>query len=52
MNFEDLKVYNDSFGLVRRVYNLVAENKRLRKDFPLVDQIKRCVISIPSNIAE
>lgn len=50
-NFKNLAVWNKSRELVKEIYFLTA-------DFPdderygLSSQIKRCVISIPSNIAE
>jgi four helix bundle protein len=49
--FEDLKVWNKAMELTTLVYELV---KSLPDDekYGLSSQIKRCVISIPSNIAE
>ncbi len=48
---EDLKIWNKSIELVKSVYQLVAELPSDEK-FGLNSQIKRCSISIPSNIAE
>ena len=50
-NFQKLDVYQFSKGLVKAVYQLL-------KDFPpeeryaLCDQLRRAVMSVPSNIAE
>ena len=50
-NFKELKIWNRSIDLVDQVYDLV---KDLPSDerFGLNSQIKRSVVSIPSNIAE
>jgi len=50
-DFKDLIVWQKAMDLVVEVYNLV---KKLPKEeqFALSDQIRRAVISIPSNIAE
>ena len=48
---EDLKVWQKSIELTKQVYRIVAElpdNER----YGLTSQIKRCAVSIPSNIAE
>lgn len=50
-SYKDLEVWQKSIGLVKEIY-------RITKDFPneerfgLVSQMRRCAISIPSNIAE
>lgn len=50
-SFKDLIVWQKSFQLVKEIYEL-------SKDFPkeeaygLTQQMRRCVVSIPSNIAE
>ncbi len=48
---EDLKICNKPIELAKSVYQLVAELPSDEK-FGLNSQIKRCSISIPSNIAE
>lgn len=50
-NYKDLKVWEKGMTLVELVYFLT---KQLPDDekFGLISQIKRCSISIPSNIAE
>lgn len=49
--YEDLKIWKKAMELVEDVYFLM---KKLPDDekFGLISQIKRCSISIPSNIAE
>ena len=50
-SFRQLKVWEKSMDLVEEVYRLV---KRLPPDerYALSDQMRRAVVSIPSNIAE
>lgn len=50
-NFKNLKVWNLAMELVREVYKSVTDFPQDEK-YGLNSQIKRCVISIPSNIAE
>jgi four helix bundle protein len=47
----DLKVYQVSMDLVVEVYKLTADFPDSEK-FGLTSQIRRCSVSIPSNIAE
>jgi four helix bundle protein len=49
--FEDLPVWKSSRELTTKIYKL-TKNEKFRKDFGLVDQIRRSSISISSNIAE
>jgi len=49
--FEDLAVWQRGITLVREVY-LCTEVGDLKKDFGLKDQLRRAVVSIPTNIAE
>ncbi|WP_421775498.1 four helix bundle protein [Gracilimonas sp.] len=49
--YEDLKCWQQSRLLVNQVYELVSESS-LRKEFALIDQLKRASISVMTNIAE
>ena len=48
---EDLKVWQKSIELAKQVYKIVAELPDNEK-YGLASQIKRCAVSIASNIAE
>ncbi|MFC4721258.1 four helix bundle protein [Geojedonia litorea] len=48
---EDLKIWNKSIELTKAVYLLVSDLPNDEK-YGLSFQIKRCSVSIPSNIAE
>ncbi|WP_184159851.1 four helix bundle protein [Chryseobacterium shigense] len=48
---EDLKVWQKSMTLVKEVY-LVSAELPIEEKFGLLSQIRRCAVSIPSNIAE
>jgi four helix bundle protein len=50
-NFRDLEIWNLSRSLVKEIYILMKTMPDEEK-FGLTSQIKRSVISIPSNIAE
>jgi four helix bundle protein len=50
--FEDMKIWQDSRSLVNKVYKLISNNDRLKRDFSLCDQLKRASYSIMLNIAE
>ena len=50
-SFEDLLVWQKGMNLVKRVY-LITSDSKFSKDFTLRDQLRRAVLSIPSNIAE
>jgi four helix bundle protein len=50
-SFEDLLVWQKGMTLVKRVY-IITRDSKLSKDFTLRDQLRRAVLSIPSNIAE
>ena len=51
MVYKELKVWQKSMELVKEIYSLV---KKLPKEelYVLSDQMRRAVVSIPSNIAE
>jgi len=50
-SFQDLEIWKNSKDLSVCVYKLTQKDK-FNRDFGLRDQIRRAVISIPSNIAE
>jgi four helix bundle protein len=50
-NFKELKVWQISRQLVKEIYELTAKFPTEEK-YGLVSQIRRCVVSVPSNIAE
>jgi len=50
-NFKELKVWQISRQLVKEVYDLTSRFPSEEK-YGLVSQIRRCVVSIPTNIAE
>ena len=50
-SFEDLHIYQRSRELVNAVYK-ITRNGEFKRDFGLVDQIRRAGVSIMSNIAE
>lgn len=49
--FEDLPVWILAKDLAVKIYQ-ITKNEKFRKDYALVDQIRRASISISSNIAE
>lgn len=51
LRFEDLEVWKEGRKLSRKIY-VLTRGKKFSVDYPLVDQIRRAVISITSNIAE
>ncbi|MFZ6001774.1 MAG: four helix bundle protein [Bacteroidota bacterium] len=50
-NFKELKVWQLSRALVKEVYETTAEFPATEK-YGLISQLRRCVVSIPTNIAE
>ena len=50
-SFENLDAYKSSLELVDRVYNLINKFPNEER-YALSDQLRRAVISVPSNIAE
>ena len=51
LSFEKLAVWQESRTLVKEIY-ILLRNFPVEKKFALCDQIRRAVVSIPSNIAE
>lgn len=49
---ENLDTWKVSMKLVKDIYLITNENKDLKSDYWLKDQMRRASISIPSNIAE
>lgn len=49
--FEDLECWQDAREIVNRVYRVCSVHA-FKKDYSLIDQIKRSTISIMANIAE
>ena len=50
-NFKDLKIWHKGIDLVINIYKLTSKFPSEEK-FGLISQIRRSVVSIPSNIAE
>lgn len=50
-SFQDLIAWQESHSLALKVYSITSKFPR-QESFSLVDQMRRCVISISSNIAE
>jgi four helix bundle protein len=50
-NFEELEVWKLSMEMCTEVYRL-TNTELFSKDFGLKDQIRRCAVSVPSNISE
>ncbi|PKA83891.1 four helix bundle protein [Ulvibacter sp. MAR_2010_11] len=48
---EDLKIWVKSIELAKSIYQ-IADTLPIEEKYGLTSQIKRCAISIPSNIAE
>ena len=49
--FEDLDCWQEARNIVNRVYSVCRANG-FRRDYSLVDQVKRTAVSIMGNIAE
>jgi len=50
-NFQELKVWQRSMILVEETYKIINHLPSAER-FALADQIRRCAVSVPSNIAE
>jgi four helix bundle protein len=51
-NYENLNVWHRAVELAVSIYKLTSENKSLKNDFGLRDQMRRASVSISSNISE
>jgi four helix bundle protein len=51
-NYENLKVWHKAVELAVSIYNLTNQNKSLKNDFGMKDQMRRASVSISSNISE
>ena len=51
MYHQELEVWKNSIELVKTIYQITEEFPQ-KEQFGLISQIRRAVISIPSNIAE
>lgn len=50
--FEDIPVWQEARLFVNTIYNLAEKSEKLKRDFSLLDQLKRASYSILLNIAE
>jgi len=50
-SFEEINSWQKARALNKRIY-LITEGESFRKDFDLARQIRRCSVSVSSNIAE
>ena len=50
-SFRDLEAYKESKELVKEVYGLLRKFPK-EEQYALCDQLRRAIISVPSNIAE
>jgi len=50
-NFKDLRIWQKGIEIVKLVYGLTSSFPNEEK-YGLVSQIRRCAVSVPSNIAE
>ena len=50
-NYRDLVVWQDSIQLAKTIYKLIEKFPK-HETYALADQIRRAVVSVPSNIAE
>ena len=50
-NFKELKIWQKSIALTKDIYT-ITKNFPKEEMFGLTNQIRRCAVSVPSNIAE
>lgn len=48
---EDLEIYHEALKLAKEIYGFVT-SEALKRDYSLVDQIRRASLSVAANIAE
>jgi len=48
---QDLQIWKRSMNLVKKIY-IITQDLPTEEKFGLISQIRRCAVSIPSNIAE
>jgi four helix bundle protein len=51
MDYKELIVWQKSFELTKKIYQLTSKIHK-EEQFGLISQMRRCSVSIPSNIAE
>ncbi len=51
MNWKDLKVWNESHDLVKRLYKILSSFPK-EEMYGLTSQMKRAAVSVPTNIVE
>jgi len=51
MGYRSLVVWQKGKALATDIYRL-TNNESIKRDFSLIDQMRRCAVSVPSNIAE
>ena len=49
--FEEIKAWQKAREITREIYS-ICKKENIAKDFSLIDQMKRCSVSIMANIAE
>lgn len=48
---EDIEIYREALRLAKEIFDFV-KNERLKREYSLVEQIKKAAISVAANIAE
>lgn len=49
--FEEIKAWQKAREITKEIYS-ICKSEKIAKDFSLIDQMKRCSVSIMANIAE
>ena len=50
-NYKELNIWKKSFEIAKEVY-LISKEFPQSENFGLISQVRRCAVSVPSNIAE